>query len=302
MDIKNITGLEKPLQKLVEVVAEGIGETANAMFGFDAKKIQRIGAAQAEAEKTEIIKKAEAQSEALKILKRAEKRFALEQYNKQINLENIIVGTKENLAGKDVSDEPVDKDWAFRFMNIAQDVSREDMQEMLSKILAEEIKKPNTFSLRTLDFVKNLSKADLQLFKKLLNISCNDFSVYMTKENANDGFFNLTYSEIMQLIDIGFLQSSITTVLKLGDVKKDKLFSLKVKKNTCLFKFEEDQNNATLPILPLTTIGIEIASVMDLESFDQTIVDSYIEQLVGFWKTKKIELVKNINMDELKPV
>src|SRR3989338_6227426 len=166
MDIKNLTGLEKPLEKLIEVVSEGLGVVANDFFKFDTKKIKRIGEVEAEVEKNKIVKKAEGYSKAIEIFSRAEKRFALEQYNKQINLENIIMGTKERLEGQTVSDQTVDKDWAFRFMNIAQDVSREDMQEILSRILAEEIKQPNSFSLRTLDFIKNLSKTDLALFQK----------------------------------------------------------------------------------------------------------------------------------------
>ena len=36
--IQNITGLEKPLEKLVEVVSEGLGVVANEVFNFDAKK------------------------------------------------------------------------------------------------------------------------------------------------------------------------------------------------------------------------------------------------------------------------
>ncbi len=206
MDIKDLTGLEKPLQKLIEVFAEGLGETANAVLKLDARKIKRIGEAEAEVEKTKIIKEAEANVEVFEIFKRAEKRFALEQYNKQTNLENIFIGAKENLEGKEVSDQPVDKDWAFRFMNIAQDISREDMQKILSKILAEEIKKPNTFSLRTLDFIKNLSKTDLSLFKKIALIASQDFIVHLTKSSANEGFFNITYGEIMQMIEVGFVQ------------------------------------------------------------------------------------------------
>ena len=190
MDLQNITGLEKPLQKLVEVVAEGIGEVSNAVFNFDTKKIKRVSEAEAEAEKTKIIKRAEGSYEAMEILSRASKRFALEQYNKQINLENIIVKTRDELTGKKVSDEPVDKDWASRFMYIAQDVSREDMQKLLSKILAEEIKKPNTFSLKTLDFVKNLSKGDLILFKKIAIISC-DGEIFLTKDSVSGGFSNI---------------------------------------------------------------------------------------------------------------
>ena len=40
MDIKNLTGLEKPLKKLVETVSEGVGVVSNHLFKFDVAKIK----------------------------------------------------------------------------------------------------------------------------------------------------------------------------------------------------------------------------------------------------------------------
>jgi len=295
MDIKNLTGLEKPLEKLIEVVSEGLGVVANDFFKFDTKKIKRIGEVEAEVEKNKIVKKAEGYSKAIEIFSRAEKRFALEQYNKQINLENIIVGTKERLEGQTVSDQPVDKDWAFRFMNIAQDVSREDMQEILSKILTEEIKQPNTFSLRTLDFIKNLSKNDLLLFRKFAILTSQGSIIHITKDSANDGFYNISYSEIMGMIETGFIQSSINTVLKLKDIEVDRIYPLILKGgNNYIFKFIEKQENISIPILQLTIIGREIASLLEVEESENDIFLKYIEELKVFFKTKKLEFVNKL--------
>lgn len=296
MTIQNITGLEKPLEKLIEVVSEGLGVVANEFFKFDAKKIKRIGEAEAEIEKTKIVKKAEGNIGAIERFKRAEKRFALEQYNKQINLENIIVGAKEKLIGSEVSDQPVDKDWAFRFMNIAQDVSRDDMQKLLSKILADEIKRPGTFSLRTLDFVKNLSKDDLLSFKKFAILTSQDSIIHITKNDANEGFSSILYSEIMGMIETGFIQASITTVLKLKDIEANKIYPILFKGgNYYIFKFTEKQSSVNIPILQLTVFGKEIASLLDIEEGDKGIFQKYVEDLKEFLKTKKIEFVNNLN-------
>jgi hypothetical protein len=165
MDIQNLTGLETPLTKLIETVSEGVGVLGNHLFEFDAKKIKRIGSAEANIAKEKIIKKAEGDIEVEEIMTRAKTRFALNQYNKQVNLENIVADTKELLEGKAVSEEPVEKDWTAKFMNIAQDVSRDDVQKLLSRILAGEIIKSNSFSFRTLDFIKNLTQNDLFLLK-----------------------------------------------------------------------------------------------------------------------------------------
>lgn len=295
MVIQNLTGLEKPLEKLIEVVSEGLGVVANDLFKFDARKIKRTGEAEALVEKEKIIKTAEGYSEAAEVLLRAEKRFALEQYNKQINLENIIVGAKEKLEGQVVSDQPVDKDWAFRFMNIAQDVSREDMQEILSIILSEEIKQPNTFSLRTLDFVKNLSKKDLLLFRKFAILSSQNFVIYITENNLNDGFYNISYAEIMKMIEIGLIQASITTILRYKNIEIEKNYEINLKGNNVLiFKFIEKQDSVNFPVLQLTSIGKEIASLLEVDEAENGVFLGYIEKLKEFFITKKLEFVKRM--------
>lgn len=290
-DLKNITGLGKPLTKLIGVVAEGLGETANMIFDLDARKIKRIGRAEAEIEKQKIIKKAEGSSEALEILDRASKRFALEQYNKQINLENIIVGTRDLLEGQEVSDMPVEKDWITRFMNTAQDISREEVQKILSKILAGEIKQPNSFSLKTLDFIRNLEKDDLLLFKKISILISGTGNIFLTENNANEKVFNISYGELMKLIEIGLIQSSITTVLNLSDCKKDSPHLIKLKNGLHIFKFILDKDKIVLPVLQLTSIGFELDSVLSYEKESLKILDDYLDELKTFWGTKNIEFV-----------
>tara|TARA_R110000868_G_scaffold8205_6_gene42687 strand:+ start:3815 stop:4069 length:255 start_codon:yes stop_codon:yes gene_type:complete len=71
MHIKNIAGLEKPLEKLIETVSQGIGVVANHRYQFDVAKAKRIGQAEAENEKRKIIAKAEGNAEAIAILQQA---------------------------------------------------------------------------------------------------------------------------------------------------------------------------------------------------------------------------------------
>lgn len=289
MDIKNLTGLEKPLTKLIEVVAQGIGETTNTIFELDIKKIKRVGNAEAENEKLKIIKKAEGQAEALSILSRAGNRFALEQYSKQVNLENIFVKTRDELQGSEVSDAPVDKDWTFKFLNIAQDISREDMQELLSKILAGEIKQPNTFSLRTLDFVKNLNKNEIDLFRKCRPYLCLYTYLFLTKSNANEGFFKLSYADVMNLIEFGFIQPTMNTVLKVETAEdRRKIFQF----NDGYYNFElNGTTTVELPILQLTTVAYEIAPHVPNIQNHEELFNQYFDELKIFWETKNLKFI-----------
>lgn len=239
MDIKNITGLEKPLEKLVETVSEGIGIVGNHLFGFDAAKAKRIGEAEAEVERKKIIARAEAQEKAVEILGRAEKRFALEQYNKQINLENIIVKTRENLEGKTVSNEPVEKDWTMRFLDVAQNVSREDVQDVLAKILSGEIQKPGSFSFQTLEVIKYLSQRDLQKFLKFVAIST-DMGVMKLFHGIEESLekYDVSFNDYIDLSSIGlFNQSSMISY----DIELLALTKLKLRIGNSIFFIYHEQ-------------------------------------------------------------
>lgn len=211
MEIKDIAGLEKPLEKLIETISQGIGVVGNHLFGFDAAKAKRIGEAEADVERNKIIAKAEGQKEVLAILDRAGKRLALEQYNKQINFENILVKVREDLSGKMVSEEPVEKDWTMRFIDIAQNVSREDLQDVLAKILSGEIQKPNSFSYQTLEVIKYLSQQDLKRFLRFIVMST-DIGVMKLSAGGRGSLekYDVTFNDYLDLASIGLFNQSST--------------------------------------------------------------------------------------------
>jgi hypothetical protein len=211
IDIKDITGLEEPLEKLVETISNGIGVVGNHIFEFDAKRTKRIGEAEADSERKKIVARAEGQNEAMAILDRAGKRFALEQYNKQINLENILVKTREDLDSKTVSEEPVENDWTARFLDVAQNISREDLQDVLAKILSGEVQKPGSFSYQTLEVIKYLSQRDLQNFLKFVAVST-DIGVMKLSRDAKESLekYNLDFSTYMDLASVGLFNHSST--------------------------------------------------------------------------------------------
>ena len=98
---------------------------------------------------------------------RTENRIDYQQNKKQLNLETVTAFAAEELKNEEpITDEPVDEDWTTRFFNIAEDISNEEMQALWGRILAGEIKKPKSYSLRTLELLKNLSKEEAECFMK----------------------------------------------------------------------------------------------------------------------------------------
>ena len=63
---------------------------------------------------------------------------------------------------QDPPEEVVDDDWLFRWREAASMVSSEELQQLWGRALAGEIKSPGSCSLRTLEFLKNLSHDEAQ--------------------------------------------------------------------------------------------------------------------------------------------
>ncbi len=194
-----------PIEKLIETVSQGIGVL------YEPRRIRK--AADAEAYKLEKLNEAEAKGLILKsdtefeIIERAKERFAHKEINRQINLESIVEKATKHL-GDSVSENPVDEDWRNRFFNKAQDVTNEEMQEIWSKILADEVTQPGKMSFRTLEIISNLSKNEAQIFETACKIAFNGGMIL--KPNNLNAFndYGIDYSNLLLLRSAGLIYDS----------------------------------------------------------------------------------------------
>jgi len=188
MEIKDLTGLSKPLTRLVEVIAQGIGAVSYPYLlkrnaAAKAMEISAIAEAldrAAEKHGFEVqykdgaIESVKRSSQEILIAgetspeDRVANRTKFQEQKRQKNLEGVTSAAAAELAYEEtVADECPDEDWVSRFFASAQDVSSEEMQNLWGRILAGEIKQPGTYSLRTLEFVRNLTRVDAELIDKI---------------------------------------------------------------------------------------------------------------------------------------
>jgi len=125
----------------------------------------------------------------------------------QRNIESIAQGAVLALT-ENVSDEPVDKDWASYFFDQCRTVSNKDMQTLWSKILAGEITRPRTYSLRILNFIRTLSKEEAELFTKYCSyVFCDsDGDYYRISFDEGNKYLEskgLTFREFNKLDELG---------------------------------------------------------------------------------------------------
>ena len=210
-------------------------------------------------------------------------RFLFEQAVKHDNWAKVVKGAE---LDKIENPQELKTGWYLRWSEIAQVTSENDMRMILSKILSGEIKKPNTFSYRTLDCIKNLTKEELMLFKKVA-ILRNANRVYFLKENSSHGFFDISYVEIMKLMELGFLQSNITTAAKLGDMKKGERRTFEFKyTNPRLIIFNEEKQKFELPMLILTDVGMDIANLLEIDDEEKARLDRYMKEWTEYVEGK----------------
>ncbi|WP_197485481.1 DUF2806 domain-containing protein [Delftia sp. GW456-R20] len=87
----------------------------------------------------------------------------------EINSSKAIIFAEEQLAadGHIPSEKGIEEDWLFIWREHAGRVSSVDLQRLWGSVLAGELKDPGKHSIRTLEFLKTLSKADAELISSL---------------------------------------------------------------------------------------------------------------------------------------
>jgi len=87
----------------------------------------------------------------------------------EINASRAIIYAEEQLVNDSQapSDRDVEEDWLFFWREYAGKVSTEDLQRLWGSVLAGEIKCPGKYSIRTLEFLKTLSKSEAESISKL---------------------------------------------------------------------------------------------------------------------------------------
>lgn len=140
---------------------------------------------------------------------RARQRLLTDAIREESNIENVLeAASKELQQVESVSDEPVDDDWITRFFSKAKDVSNEEMHFIWGRILAGEVQKPGSFSLRTLDIISNLTQKEAEAFQSYLPYIMvdSDVNAYITSEKAVTEKYKIDGSNLFKLDACGLLQ------------------------------------------------------------------------------------------------
>jgi hypothetical protein len=276
MDIKDLAGLSQPLTKLIEVLSSGmgaiyrpIGIRREAEAHADATRL--LGAAQLEVDVTRAhaIAVTDASNKLVlaeanvQIEERAQARLQYREVRRQENLEAIAEAAVSHLP-EQVSSTTVDEDWKTRFFNIAEDVSNTEMQDLWGKILAGEVARPGTYSVRTLENLRNLSQCEAEAFQKLRYLALDVGHVLKVGGETHFKEFGLTFNDILSLREAGILADGDMLSLELTFTDDKPFFVLAYNGKGLLIETPNvEMKTLTLDSLVLTEVGRQLLSLIE---------------------------------------
>lgn len=279
LEISDLLGLSQPLTKLVETVSGGIDTL------YKPWHLKRM--AKAKAEEINLISAAIVNNSNLPInyqhgnvgidssdiqnlLLRTQQRLLQEEMKKQQNMDAVVARAAEELQTKEqVSEVPVDEDWAARFGNIAKDISSEEMQNIWGRILAGEVEKPGSFSIRTLDTIRNISRSEAVAFQKIvpLVMKCGkEVVISSRKEILNQ--HGVTYEDIMLLDECGLMASNTSLILNMR-LRKGMKTNIRTESLIAIVEGTAvEEETVSIGIYSLSKAGRELYSILAHNSDD----------------------------------
>ena len=228
-----------------------------------------------------------------------QRRMVYREMKTEINTEKAVLAASKVL--QDDPEEPpekhVNEDWLLRWRGVAGQVSLEELQDLWGRVLAGEIKSPGTFSLRTLEFLKNLSKEETDQIAKLAPFVINGDFVYGGNESLLESQ-GITFGLLLNLHDLGILHSSNMLQRKITSNNQDKFTHNFLSYNRVLVISHDDPKKAlTLKCHRLTTLGIEVMKIGIFETNE-----AYIRNLGEIIRDRefKVELADYRRITEIK--
>jgi uncharacterized repeat protein (TIGR03899 family) len=282
IELNDIAGLSKPLTKLIEVVSGGIGTLylptkirQEAKARADAEQIAALGKIETTNKARDLQLHAELKhieqlvSDRPDLAERARMRILTREIEGYANLEAVADYAAQELP-ENVSPNPLDADWRRKFFLEAENVCDTDMQLLWGKILAGEVAAPGTFSLRTLDTLRQLSRAEAEVFQGACALAMADGWIAQPSSDLNTALkpFGLSFETILMLRDsgllitdnaekqFGFLDSVVAGAVRSADSEKQ--ISVMLKNNGVIIQVSSPTNRFAIPALLFTKAGREL--------------------------------------------
>jgi len=225
--------------------------------------------------------------------KRAELRAKYQMLREQKNIESVVgKAYQELLDAPEVPSDPVDEDWTNRFFNIVKEINTEEMQHIWSKILAGEITNPGSFSMRTLETIRNITRDEAASFQRILPCVVHSGSdMFITSSNDVYEKYGISYADILQLDECGLMVSSGTLTLTQTIQEENRIFIWTDERAMISSASPEQPRKISYGIHTLTRAGKELFNILNHMPNNDYFTD-FAEQIFNANKTATISIHK----------
>lgn len=187
-----------------------------------------------------------------------------EAFRKEISVAKAILYAEQELEQEtqEATDEPVSDDWLLRWRDNASSISSEELQALWGKVLAGEVKSPGAFSLRTLEFLRNISREDAALIEQVAPFVLRH--MIARPDAAPQQLGNLHFTHFMELQNLGILSGvdaiGISTQIPSSThTKFEKVLTCHGR--VLLITHDDATRLLALPVYLVTRLGQEVLSL-----------------------------------------
>jgi hypothetical protein len=187
---------------------------------------------------------------------------------REVHVAKALMAAEADLENDPQAPPPrtVDEDWLLRWRDYAGAVSSEELQNLWGRLLAGEVKSPGQFSLRTLEFLKNLSSQEATEIARLSPFVIADFIVRDDTLLDPEG---ITFGYLLRLQQLGVVSGveAISLLITLKSVMPDRFVRALVSHGNALVVMAEDPSKEIkLPVYQVTLVGHQLLRLGTFES------------------------------------
>jgi hypothetical protein len=177
-----------------------------------------------------------------------------------------------------------DNDVFWGFLEHSKEISNEEMQELIAKIIAGEYNAPGTYSMSALQIIKMLGKNELELFERVCGLLINNEQLpkvlFTGQENVRTLIqkVGVDFGKLQILQSIGlFLPNDMVLTIPNPEKKK---FAVQYFNKTLLYEPENDNLEIKTP----DYYGLSVAGTQILKHLTPKYIEEYYAWLKENYK------------------
>jgi hypothetical protein len=182
----------------------------------------------------------------------------------EINASKAVIHAEDQLAADQQTppDRLVDDDWIFTWRDYAGRVSNEDLQRLWGSVLAGEIKSPGAYSIRTLEFLRALSKEEAEKISKLARFAVEGRIIRTQQKHLDEQ--GVTFNLLLQMQDLGIVSGveavGLNTTFR--SLAPDRfVHALRSHKKALIVEHNDVTHELKLEVYRVTSVGAQLLAL-----------------------------------------